>query len=135
MTIDNTLLDNLTERAKASERLRMNYDLRDSAEEDCQRMLNAIEPGTVIPIHRHLTTSEDVIALRGRAEEVFFDETGAETGRWTLTPGGSETGSVAAIQIPARQYHTLRSLEPGTVIFECKSGRHNPAVTDEFLPC
>lgn len=76
MLIDKELLDNLTAQAKASPRLRMNYDLRDSKEDESQRMLNAIEPGTVIPIHRHTGTSEDVVILRGKAEEVFFDERG-----------------------------------------------------------
>ena len=86
MLIDKTLLDQLTEQAKASPRLRQHYDLRDSSEDESQRMLNAIEPGTVIPIHRHTQTSEEVVILRGRAEEVFYDNTGKETGRYLLVP-------------------------------------------------
>ena len=74
-------------------------------------MLNAIEPGTVIGVHRHTGTSETVAVLRGVAEEVFFDEEGNEIGRYRLTPGGAEPGSFAAIQVPMGQYHTLRSLE------------------------
>ena len=76
MLIDKALLDELTEKAKTSPRLRANYDLRDSADDESQRMLNAIEPGTVIPVHRHLRTSEDVAILRGKAEEVFYDSEG-----------------------------------------------------------
>lgn len=88
MLINKKLLDKLTIQAKASPRLRMNYDLRDSKEDESQRMLNAIEPGTVIPIHRHTMTSEDVVILRGRAEEVLFDDHGNETGRWLLRGEG-----------------------------------------------
>lgn len=111
MLIDKTLLDQLTEQEKASPRLCQHYDLRDSSDDDSQRMLNAIEPGTVIPIHRHTQTSEEVVILRGRAEEVFYDNTGKETGRYLLVPG-SDT---PAIHVPMGQYHTCQSLESGTV--------------------
>lgn len=129
MIIDKILLDNLTDQAKASPRLRMNFDLRDSREDESQRMLNAIEPGTVIPIHRHTMTSEDVIVLRGRAEEVFFDNQGNETGRWLLVPG-SDT---PAIHVPMNQYHTCQSLESGTVIIEFKNTKYDPLTTEECL--
>lgn len=109
MLIDKELLDNLTDQAKASPRLRMNCDLRDSKEDESQRMLNAIEPGTVIPIHRHTGTSEDVVILRGKAEEVFYDEWGNEISRWLLLPGGD----IPAIHVPIGQYHTCQSLESG----------------------
>lgn len=130
MIIDKSLLDNLTAQAKASPRLRMNYDLRDSKDDESQRMLNAIEPGTVIPIHRHTGTSEDVIILRGRAEEVFFNDEGNETGRWLLVPG-SDT---PAIHVPMNQYHTCQSLESGTVIIEFKNTKYDPITTEDFLP-
>ncbi len=130
MIIDKQLMNELTERAKTSLRLRMNYDLRDSADDESQRMLNAIEPGTVIPIHRHTKTSEDVIVLRGRAEEVFFDDKGDETGRWLLVPG-SDT---PAIHVPMGQYHTCQSLESGTVIMEFKNTKYDPIATEDFLP-
>lgn len=77
MKITQTLLDSLTEQAKANPRLRQSYDLRNSAEDDSQRMLNAIEPGSEMPIHRHKFTSETVVCLRGCLVEEFFDETGA----------------------------------------------------------
>ena len=129
MIIDYSLLDKLTLQAKATPRLRINYDLRDSKEDESQRMLNAIEPGTVIPIHRHTGTSEDVVILRGKAEEVFYDYQGNETGRWLLTPG-SDT---PAIHVPIGQYHTCLSLESGTVIIEFKNTKYNPETTEDFL--
>lgn len=133
MTIDKPLLDRLTELAKQSPRLRMHYDLRDSVEDGSQRMLNAIEPGTVIGVHRHKWTSETVAVLRGTAEEVFFDELGNETGRFRLTPGGLAPGTHAALQIPIGQYHTIRSLESGTVIIAFKNGRYEEKRTKELL--
>ncbi len=129
MLINKELLDSLTEKAKASHRLRTNYDLRDSTEDESQRMLNAIEPGTVIPVHRHTMTSEEVIVLRGRACEVFYDDTGAEVGRWELVPDGD----IPAIHVPKGQYHTCRSLESGTVIIEFKNTKYDPKGTEEFL--
>ena len=129
MLLDKKLFDELTEKAKASQRLRMNYDLRDSVDDMSQRMLNAIEPGTVIPIHRHTMTSEEVVVLRGKAQEVFFDNQGKETGSWLLIPG-SET---PAIHVPIGQYHTCRSLESGTVIIEFKNTKYDPEGTEDFL--
>ena len=129
MLIDTALLDSLTAKAQESPRLRMHFDLRDSVEDQSQRMLNAIEPGTVIPIHRHTGTSEDVVILRGRAEEVFFDDNGNETGRWQLAPG-SDT---PAIHVPIGQYHTCRSLESGTVIIEFKNTKYDPRTTEDLL--
>ena len=129
MVIDKKLLDELTARAQASPRLRMNFDLRDSVEDGSQRMLNAIEPGTVIPVHRHTMTSEDVVVLRGRAEEVFFDGYGRETGRWLLVHGSD----MPAIHVPIGQYHTCRSLESGTVIIEFKNTKYDPVTTEDIL--
>lgn len=133
MIIDAILLDNISVQAQATTRLRMNYDLRDSKEDESQRMLNAIEPGTVIPVHRHTMTSEDVVVLRGRAEEVFYDDQGNETGRWLLTPGGDEPNSAPAIHVPIGQYHTCQSLESGTVIIEFKNTKYDPLTTEDFL--
>ena len=112
MLINKEFLDNLAAQAKVSPRLRVNYDLRDSVNDESQRMLNAIEPGTVIPVHRHTMTSEDVIILRGCAEEVFFDDEGNETAKYPLVPGGD----IPAIHVPMGQYHTCRSMASGTVI-------------------
>lgn len=133
MTIDKTFLEKLIARAKESPRMRQHYDMRDSEADESQRMLNAIEPGTVIPIHRHTMTSEDVIILQGRAQEVFFNEKGEEIYSCILTPGGVEEGSVPAIHVPMGQYHTCRSLQSGTVIFEFKNTKYNPDTTEDFL--
>lgn len=86
MIIDKNLLDQLTSKAKENPRLRMHYDLRDSSEDESQRMLNALEPRIVIPIHRHTMSSEDVVILRGRAVEVMYDDRGNEESRILLTP-------------------------------------------------
>ena len=129
MIINHDLLDKLTAEAKSSPRLRIHFDLRDSKDDDCQRMLNAIEPGTVIPVHRHTMTSEDVITLRGKAEEVFFDDQGNETVRYLLVPGGE----VAVVHVPIGQYHTCRSLESGTVILEFKNTKYDPNGTEDYL--
>ena len=123
MKITQALLDELTAKAKESPRLRMNLDLRDSAEDTSQRMLNAIEPGSPLPIHRHQKTSETVVCLRGKLVEEFYDElkrTCIE--RIELSPNGP----VVALNIPAGQWHTVQALESGTVILEMKNGKYEP---------
>ena len=121
--ITQTVLDNLTEQAKASPRLRMNLDLRNSAEDQSQRMLNAIEPGSPLPIHRHQKSSETVVCLRGRLVEEFYDELERIcTERIELSPNGP----VVALNIPAGQWHTVHALESGTVILEMKDGKYEP---------
>ena len=127
MQITQTLLDNLTEQAKASPRLRMNLDLRNSPEDQSQRMLNAIEPGTVLPIHRHKATSETCICIRGHFEEYFYDDEGRLTETIDMVPGGN------VINIPIGQWHSLRSLESGTVLFEAKNGKYAPLAEDEVF--
>ena len=123
MKITQARLDQLTEQAKASPRLRMNMDLRNSAEDQSQRMLNAIEPGSVVPIHRHQKTSETVVCLRGRLVEEFYDELERICiERIELSPNGP----VVALNIPAGQWHTLRALETGTVSMEVKDGKYEP---------
>ena len=113
MKITQAILDNLTAKAKESPRLRMNLDLRDSAEDTSQRMLNAIEPGSPLPIHRHQKTSETVVCLRGRLVEEFYDDLERTcTERIELSPNGP----VVALNIPAGQWHTVQALESGTVI-------------------
>ena len=123
MVINQALLDNLTEQAKASPRLRMNLDLRNSAEDQSQRMLNAIEPGSPLPIHRHRHTSETVVCLRGRLVWEFYDELERIC---TETIELSPNGPVVALNIPAGQWHTVRALESGSVILEMKEGAYEP---------
>ena len=127
MIIDQHILDSLTAQAKASPRLRMNQDLRNTPEDQSQRMLNAIEPGTVLPIHRHSDTSETVVCLRGHFEEYFYDVNGQLTDTIDMVPGGT------LINIPAGQWHNLRSLESGTVLLECKDGAYKPLGEEDIL--
>lgn len=123
MKISQAILDKLTEEAKGNPRLRMNYDLRNSSEDQSQRMLNAIEPGSVVPIHRHQKTSETVVCLRGRLVEEYYDELERIcTERIELSPNGP----VVALNIPAGQWHTVQALESGTVILEVKDGKYEP---------
>ena len=124
------LLDSLTEQAKASPRLRINLDLRNSAEDKSQRMLNAIEPGSPLPIHRHTKSSETVVCLRGRLVEEFYDELEMVcTESIELSPNGP----VVALNIPIGQWHTVRALESGTVILECKDGAYEPLGPEDTL--
>lgn len=130
MNIDRILLDSLTEKAKASPRLRMNMDLRDSPEDTSQRMLNAIEPGSPLPVHRHRNTSETVVILRGRLIEDLFDESGLVcVDSIELSPNGP----VFALTIPMGQWHTVRVLESGTVIMEAKDGRYEPLDPEDIV--
>ena len=129
MIIDSKILDTLTAQAKASPRLRMNYDLRDSAQDGSQRMLNALEPGTVLPIHRHRTTSETVVILRGRATQEFYDDQGRLTESVTMAPGSDCVG----MSIAKGRWHKLISHESGTVILECKDGPYEPLSEEDIL--
>ena len=115
-------MDRLTAEAKASPRLRMNLDLRNSAEDKSQRMLNAIEPGSPLPIHRHKKTSETVVCLRGHLREIFYDDNGKVTETIDLAPASD----CVALNIPAGQWHTVEVLENGTVILEMKEGAYEP---------
>ena len=129
MKITQAILDNLTEQAKASPRLRMNLDLRNSSEDQSQRMLNAIEPGSPLPIHRHQKSSETVVCLRGRLVEEYYDELERIcTERIELSPNGP----VVALNIPAGQWHTVQALESGTVILEMKNGKYEP-ISDVYI--
>ena len=130
MKIDQELLDKLSAQAKASPRLRMNLDLRNSESDGSQRMLNAIEPGSPMPIHRHLKSSETVVCLRGRLVEEFYDELERIcTDAIELSPNGP----VVALNIPIGQWHTVRALESGTVILECKDGPYEPLGEEDIL--
>ena len=129
MVINQALLDKLTEEAKASPRLRMNYDLRNGAEDQSQRMLNAIEPGSPLPIHRHRHSSETVVCLRGHLREVFYNDNGEVTEVIDLAPGSD----CVALNIPIGQWHTVEVLESGTCILECKDGAYEPLAENDIL--
>lgn len=120
--IDKALLLSLREQAKASLRLRQNFDLRTSAADTSQRMLNVLEVGTQVPIHRHEETTETVICIEGRLIEMFYEKDGedfCEVARVELCPREGKYG----VQIPQGVWHTIEVLEPST-IFEAKDGAY-----------
>lgn len=138
MQIDNAFLEWLLAEAKKSERRRVNFDLRNSAEDTSQRMLNALLPGTEVPIHRHTDTAETVFCIQGKIEEVFFEEMEKnvfvgelskddvlskknfrEIGRYVISP----MEGVYGLQIPIGTWHTVNVMEP-SVIFEAKDGKY-----------
>lgn len=130
VTVNNALLDHLTEQAKASPRLKMNYDLRNSPEDGSQRMLNAIVPGSPLPIHRHRKSSETVVCLRGRLVEEFYDELERICKeRVEVSPGGH----VVALNTPAGEWYTVRALESGSVLLEFKDGKYEPLGEEDIL--
>ena len=130
MKITQALLDNLTAQAKANPRLRMNYDLRNNTDDKSQRMLNAIEPGSQIPIHRHRKSSETVVCSRGKIVEEYYDELERIcTDSIEISPNGP----VMAMNIPIGQWHTLHALESGTVIMEVKDGPYEPLGPEDVL--
>ena len=127
--INEDLLQSLSEKAIKNPRLRQNFDLRNSAEDKSQRMLNALEPGTVMPIHRHRNSSETMIVIKGSLKEYFYDEQGNVTGEWVCAPNSDCIG----INIPAGQWLILECLESGTVLFEAKDGAWEPLVDEDVL--
>ena len=138
MIIDQTLLDSLTAQAKANPRLRQAYDLRTEATEACpepsrrdnsQRILNAVEPGTVLPIHRHRGSTETIVCLRGKVVQHYFDDNGKKTASFVLAPNTAQV----AMSVPVGQWHALESLESGSVIFEAKDGAYEPITDNDIL--
>ena len=129
MIIDNILLDRVTTQAKESPRLRLNLDLRNSDADSSQRMLNALEPGTVLPIHRHCSTSETVAILRGRAVQWLYNADGNVTEKVLLEVGGV----IPAMSVEKGQWHRLECLESGTVILEMKDGAYEPIGQEDIL--
>ena len=133
MIIDKKLLDDLSAQAKANPRLRQAMDLRNSPEDMSQRMLNALEPGTVMPIHRHLATSETVTLLRGKICWHFYDDAGNKTESVIL----NANGDVRCINVEKGRWHSLECMESGSVLLECKDGRYEGLREEEImgLPC
>ena len=139
MEFDKDFLGKLFEQAVTNPRLRQNFDLRTSPADTSQRMLNALLPGTKVPIHRHENTTETVICLVGKLEEIIYEEVNEyiyeatsccddvirqkkikEISRQILSPAEGKFG----IQIPAGTWHTINVIEP-SVIFEAKDGAYN----------
>ena len=127
MTINKVFLDSLFEKAKESERLRMNYDLRTSEDDGSQRMLNALFPGSIVPIHRHPNSNENVLLLCGKLVEVIYDAERNETERIRLDPSVGNFGCV----VPADSWHTVEVLEP-SVIYEAKDGKYGEDGTETW---
>lgn len=128
MEINHQNLQTLLDQAAENPRLRQNYDLRTSADDHSQRMLNALLPGTQVAIHRHPISTETVILLSGKLEEIYYDDSGAETARFTLDPSVGNHGCV----VPAGVWHSIKVIEP-SVIFEAKDGKYGEDGS-EFLP-
>lgn len=129
MLINKKLLDILSAKAKESPRLRMNCDLRNSPEDHSQRQLNALEPGTIISIHRHKSTSETIVVLRGKILWKHYDNNGIETESFVIQANSDNCG----ITSPKGQWHSLDCLESGTVIIEMKDGAWAPLKEDEIM--
>ena len=129
MIIDTNLLDALTEQAKASPKLRMNLDLRNTPNDQSQRMLNALEPGTVMPIHRHQNTSETVVMLRGKVKWLYYNDKGELTDTILVEAGGD----ICGLSVPKGQWHSLECLETGSVILECKDGPWEALKEEDIL--
>ena len=128
MVITNEFLNELTGKVKTSTRLRLGYDLRNTPEDQSQRMLNALEPGTIMPIHRHHGSSETVVILRGKIRWVFYDEEGKETEHVIL----DANGEVRCVNVEKDRWHSLECLE-SSVLFEAKNGMYQPLAEDEIM--
>ena len=130
MKIINTeLLNEVTEKAQENSRLRMNYNFHTSLDSKAQRLLNALEPGTEIPVHRHLNTRETYVLLRGKLKVMFYNDDCELTETMILDPKTGDFG----IDIPKGQWHSIEVLETGTVIFEVKDGPYSPLSKDDIL--
>ena len=129
MIIDQKFLDSLSAQAKANPRLRQSYDLRTTPEEKSQRMLNALEPGTIMPIHRHKHTSETMVLVRGKLIESFYDYDGNIAEEFVMEP----CGKYAMVQIEVGRWHSLEVIEKGTVIFEAKDGTYEPLTEEDII--
>ncbi len=127
--IDTNLLNEVSRQAEENPRLRMNYNFHKTLDAKAQRLLNALEPGTILPIHRHIATAETYILLRGKIKVLFYDETGELTESVLLNP----LAGIHGIHIPAGQWHTLEVLERGSVIFEVKDGPYTPLGKENIM--
>lgn len=128
MFFDNSFFEDLSKKAKESPRLRVNFDLRNSPKDGSQRMLNALEPGTVLPIHRHRKSSEIMVVIKGSVKDTFYNESGEMTSTWIL-----KSGENSIIEIPVGQWHSLECLESGTIIYESKDGKYEPTSSEDIL--
>lgn len=128
MIINDELLDDVTAKAEASPRLRMNYNLHDSLDAKAQRLINVLLPGTPLPIHRHRHTAETYVLLRGKMFVVFYNDLGGQTERYLLDPAIGNYG----VQIPAGQWHTVEVIEPSAIL-EVKDGPYTPLQPEDMM--
>lgn len=122
MQVSKLFLDSLTEKAKQSPRLRANFDMRTSPEDSSQRMFNALEPGTVVPIHRHMKTTETVCLIRGCVRQNYYDEHGLLIESIVVESGEN----CPFYFVPVGVWHNTECLCSGTIIFESKDGKYEP---------
>lgn len=127
--IDKSLLDEVSAQAKDSPRLRMNYNFHQSLDDKCHRFLNAVEPGTDVPIHRHPTKDESFVLLRGKVRVTTHNDDGTIKESVILNPEGGFYG----VDIPKGVWHKIESLESGSVFFECKEGPFVPHDAEGIL--
>lgn len=122
-------MDSLSRQAKERPRLRQAFDLRTSPNDSSQRILNAVEPGTILPIHRHRGSTETIIVLRGKVVQHYYNDAGEKTASYVLAPQSAKVG----MSVPVGQWHALESLEEGSVIFESKDGAYQPLSAEDIL--
>lgn len=127
--IDKELLDEVSRQAKQSDRLRKNYNFHESLEDKCHRMLNAVEPGTLVPIHRHPTKDESFVILRGKVKSTTYNDDGSVIESVVLC----QENGVYGVDIPKNVWHRLEAMEPDSVIFECKEGPFVPHEVEGVL--
>lgn len=125
MELNTSLYIQMLEQAKDNPRLRQAMDLRTTSDDQSQRLLNALIPGTQVPIHRHPTTTETAIILYGCIDEIYYDNDGNETSRHTLHVGDG-------LQIPVGQFHTVEVYEP-SILLEVKDGAYAPAKPEDMI--
>lgn len=129
MKLDLALLDTLSAQAKANPRLRQAYDLRTSPKDNSQRILNAMEPETILPIHRHRGSTETVVVLRGKIRQNFYDENGQLTESFEVSAGSEIVG----FSVELARWHNTECLESGTVILECKDGKYEALGEEDIM--
>ena len=127
--IDKPLLDSITHLAQQSPRLRMNYNFHQDLNDKVQRLLNAMEPGTVLPVHRHPHTDEIYVILRGKLDVHAYNDQKEHIATYRLDPKEGKFG----ISMPAGSWHNVEVLEAGTVIFELKEGPYAPLEKDDIM--
>lgn len=144
MILNKKLMDDLSAQAKVNPRLRQALDLRTTPDDQSQRILNAVEPGTILPIHRHRGSTETIIVLRGKVVQHYYNDAGEKTASFELAPYPHETSEAlkqsetpetcaCAMSVPVGQWHALESLEEGSIIFECKDGAFQPLSAEDIL--